>query len=299
MAEPHRSGFACFVGRPNAGKSTLTNALVGSKVAITSSKPQTTRHAIRGIVHRDDAQLVIIDTPGLHRPRTLLGERLNDIVHSTWSEVDVVGLCVPANEKVGPGDRFIAAELKKIAKRTPVIGVVTKTDLVKPEQVAEQLLALQEVMEFTDLIPVSAVDGFQVGALADLLVRHLPEGPQLYPGGELTDEPEQTLVAELIREAALEGVRDELPHSIAVTVEEMLPHEGRDDMIDVHAFLYVERPSQKGIILGHKGERLKDVGARARQQIEGLLGSKVYLALHIKVAKEWQRDPRQLRRLGF
>ncbi|EME52148.1 GTPase Era [Amycolatopsis decaplanina] len=299
MAEPHRSGFACFVGRPNAGKSTLTNALVGSKVAITSSKPQTTRHAIRGIVHRDDAQLVIIDTPGLHRPRTLLGERLNDIVHSTWSEVDVVGFCVPANEKVGPGDRFIAAELKKIAKRTPVIGVVTKTDLVKPEQVAEQLLALQEVMEFAELIPVSAVDGFQVGALADLLVRHLPEGPQLYPGGELTDEPEQTLVAELIREAALEGVRDELPHSIAVTVEEMLPHEGRDDMIDVHAFLYVERPSQKGIILGHKGERLKDVGARARQQIEGLLGSKVYLDLHIKVAKEWQRDPRQLRRLGF
>ncbi|WP_181772629.1 GTPase Era [Amycolatopsis pittospori] len=299
MAEPHRSGFACFVGRPNAGKSTLTNALVGSKVAITSSKPQTTRHAIRGIVHRDDAQLVIIDTPGLHRPRTLLGERLNDIVHSTWSEVDVVGLCVPANEKVGPGDRYIAAELKKIAKRTPVIGIVTKTDLVKPEQVAEQLLALQEVMEFAELIPVSAVDGFQVGALADLLVHHLPEGPQLYPGGELTDEPEQTLVAELIREAALEGVRDELPHSIAVTVEEMLPHEGRDDMIDVHAFLYVERPSQKGIILGHKGERLKDVGARARQQIEGLLGSKVYLDLHIKVAKEWQRDPRQLRRLGF
>ncbi|MFC3453103.1 GTPase Era [Amycolatopsis speibonae] len=299
MTEPHRSGFACFVGRPNAGKSTLTNALVGSKVAITSSKPQTTRHAIRGIVHRDDAQLVIIDTPGLHRPRTLLGERLNDIVHSTWSEVDVVGLCVPANEKVGPGDRFIAAELKKIAKRTPVIGIVTKTDLVKPEQVAEQLLALQEVMEFAELIPVSAVDGFQVGALADLLVRHLPEGPQLYPGGELTDEPEQTLVAELIREAALEGVRDELPHSIAVTVEEMLPHEGRDDMIDVHAFLYVERPSQKGIILGHKGERLKDVGARARQQIEGLLGTKVYLDLHIKVAKEWQRDPRQLRRLGF
>ncbi|HEY2063483.1 GTPase Era [Amycolatopsis sp. NBC_01480] len=299
MAAPHRSGFACFVGRPNAGKSTLTNALVGSKVAITSSKPQTTRHAIRGIVHREDAQLVIIDTPGLHRPRTLLGQRLNDIVHSTWSEVDVVGLCVPADEKVGPGDRFIAAELTKIAKRTPVIGIVTKTDLVPPEQVAEQLLALQKVMEFADLVPVSAVDGFQVQTVADLLVARLPEGPQLYPDGELTDEPEQTLVAELIREAALEGVRDELPHSIAVTVEEMLPHEGRDDMIDVHAFLYVERPSQKGIILGHKGERLREVGASARRQIEGLLGSKVYLDLHVKVAKEWQRDPRQLRRLGF
>jgi GTP-binding protein Era len=295
----HRSGFACFVGRPNAGKSTLTNALVGTKVAITSSKPQTTRHAIRGIVSREDAQLVLIDTPGLHRPRTLLGERLNDIVHTTWSEVDVVGLCVPANEKIGPGDKFIAAELQKIATRTPVIGIVTKTDLVQPQQVAEQLLALQEVMDFAELIPVSAVDGFQVGALADLLVGKLPEGPQLYPGGELTDEPEQTLVAELIREAALEGVRDELPHSIAVTVEEMLPHEGRDDLIDVHAFLYVERPSQKGIILGHKGERLREVGATARKNIEALLGSKVYLDLHIKVAKEWQRDPRQLRRLGF
>ncbi|MEU8633482.1 GTPase Era [Amycolatopsis sp. NPDC048633] len=295
----HRSGFACFVGRPNAGKSTLTNALVGTKVAITSSKPQTTRHAIRGIVHREDAQLVLIDTPGLHRPRTLLGERLNDIVHTTWSEVDVVGLCVPANEKIGPGDKFIAAELQKIAKRTPVIGIVTKTDLVQPQQVAEQLLALQDVMDFAELIPVSAVDGFQVGALADLLVTRLPEGPQLYPGGELTDEPEQTLVAELIREAALEGVRDELPHSIAVTVEEMLPREGRDDLIDVHAFLFVERPSQKGIILGHKGERLREVGATARKNIEALLGSKVYLDLHIKVAKEWQRDPRQLRRLGF
>ncbi|MEU0789881.1 GTPase Era [Amycolatopsis sp. NPDC005961] len=295
----HRSGFACFVGRPNAGKSTLTNALVGTKVAITSSKPQTTRHAIRGIVSREDAQLVLIDTPGLHRPRTLLGERLNDIVHTTWSEVDVVGFCVPANEKIGPGDKFIAGELQKIAKRTPVIGIVTKTDLVQPQQVAEQLLALQEVMEFAELIPVSAVDGFQVGALADLLVGKLPEGPQLYPGGELTDEPEQTLVAELIREAALEGVRDELPHSIAVTVEEMLPREGRDDLIDVHAFLFVERPSQKGIILGHKGERLREVGATARKNIEALLGSKVYLDLHIKVAKEWQRDPRQLRRLGF
>jgi GTPase len=296
---PHRSGFACFVGRPNAGKSTLTNALVGTKVAITSSKPQTTRHAIRGIVHRADAQLIIVDTPGLHRPRTLLGQRLNDVVRETWSEVDVVGFCVPADQKVGPGDRFIAAELKKVAKRTPVIGVITKTDLVPQQQVAEQLIAMQEVLDFAELIPVSAVDGFQLATLADLLVTRLPEGPQLYPDGELTDEPEATLVAELIREAALEGVRDELPHSIAVTVEEMVPHEGRDDMIDVHALLYVERPSQKGIVLGHKGERLRDVGASARKQIEALLGSKVYLELHIKVAKEWQRDPKQLRRLGF
>ncbi|WP_216216232.1 GTPase Era [Amycolatopsis aidingensis] len=295
----HRSGFACFVGRPNAGKSTLTNALVGSKVAITSSKPQTTRHAIRGIVHRPDAQLVIIDTPGLHRPRTLLGERLNDIVHSTWAEVDVVGFCVPADEKIGPGDRYIATELRKVARRTPVLGVVTKTDLVSQDRVAEQLVALQELMDFAELVPVSAVDGFQVGTVADLLVGRLPEGPQLYPDGDLTDEPEQTLVAELIREAALEGVRDELPHSIAVTVEEMHPRDGRADLVDVYALVYVERPSQKGIILGHKGERLKQVGATARRHIEALLGSKVYLDLHIKVAKDWQRDPKQLRRLGF
>lgn len=299
MSEPHRSGFACFVGRPNAGKSTLTNALVGSKVAITSSKPQTTRHAIRGIVHRPDAQLIIVDTPGLHRPRTLLGQRLNDLVYATWSEVDVVGLCVPADEKIGPGDRYIAGELRKVAKRTPVIGVVTKTDLATKEQVAAQLVAMQDLFDFAEIVPVSAKDGFQLDVLADLLVRRLPEGPELYPGGELTDEPEQRLVAELIREAALEGVRDELPHSLAVTIEEMVPREGRDDLLDVHAFLYVERPSQKGIVLGHKGQRLKQVGTQARKQIENLLGTKIYLDLHVKIAKDWQRDPKQLRRLGF
>lgn len=299
MSEPHRSGFACFVGRPNAGKSTLTNALVGSKVAITSSKPQTTRHAIRGIVHRPDAQLIIVDTPGLHRPRTLLGQRLNDLVYATWSEVDVIGLCVPADEKIGPGDRYIAGELRKVAKRTPVMGVVTKTDLTSRDQVAAQLVAMQELFDFAEIVPVCAKDGFQLDTLADLLVKRLPEGPELYPGGELTDEPEQRLVAELIREAALEGVRDELPHSLAVTIEEMVPREGRDDLLDVHAFLYVERSSQKGIVLGHKGQRLKQVGTHARTQIENLLGTKIYLDLHVKIAKDWQRDPKQLRRLGF
>ncbi|CAM4057399.1 GTPase Era [Kibdelosporangium persicum] len=299
IPDGHRSGFACFVGRPNAGKSTLTNALVGTKVAITSSKPQTTRHAIRGIVHRPDAQLVIVDTPGLHRPRTLLGQRLNDLVMSTWSEVDVIGFCLPADQRIGPGDRFIAQQLAKVSKRTPVVGVVTKTDLASPAQIAEQLVAAQSLMEFAEIIPVSAVDGFQVGQLSDLLVAQLPDGPPLYPEGELTDEPEVTLVAELVREAALEGVRDELPHSIAVVVEEMAFREGRDDLIDVYAELYVERPSQKGIILGHKGERLKKVGTAARTQIEALLGAKVFLDLHVKVAKDWQRDPKQLRRLGF
>jgi GTPase len=295
----HRSGFACFVGRPNAGKSTLTNRLVGSKVAITSSKPQTTRHAIRGIVNRPDAQLVIVDTPGLHRPRTLLGQRLNDLVYATWSEVDVVGFCVPADQKIGPGDRYIAESLARIGKRTPVIGVVTKTDVVGKQRVAEQLVALEQVMDFADLVPVSAVTGYQTDLLTELLVDHLPEGPRLYPEGELTDEPETTLIAELIREAALEGVRDELPHSLAVDVDEMIPREDRDDLIDVHAVIYVERQSQKAIVIGRGGQRLREVGSSARRHIQALLGSRIYLDLHVKVAKDWQRDPKQLRRLGF
>jgi GTPase len=293
-----RSGFACFVGRPNSGKSTLTNALVGAKVAITSSRPQTTRHAVRGILHRPDAQLVIIDTPGLHKPRTLLGSRLNDVVRETWSTVDVIGLCVPADAPVGRGDEFIAGELRSVAARTPVLGVVTKTDLAPPEQVAERLTEVAALMELAEVVPCSAVDGFQVGLLADLLVAQLPEGPPLYPDGELTDEPEETLVAELIREAALEGVRDELPHSIAVVIDEMVPRPGRD-LLDVHAVIYIERPSQKGIVIGRGGERLRRVGTDARRQIEKLLGTQVYLDLHVKIAKDWQRDPRQLRRLGF
>ena len=298
MSSSHRSGFACVVGRPNAGKSTLVNALVGQKVAITSDRPQTTRHAVRGIVHRADAQLVVVDTPGLHKPRTLLGERLNDLVRSTLAEVDLVVFCVPANEKVGPGDRFLAAELAKL-KRTPVFAVVTKTDLADRATVARQLVAVSNLSEWAEIVPVSAVADDQVDLLADLLVARLPEGPALYPEGELTDEPEQTMVAELIREAALEGVREELPHSLAVVVEEMAPREDRDDLVDVHAVLYVERPSQKAIVIGSGGARLRDVGTRARQQAEALLGTRIFLDLRVKVAKDWQRDPAQLRRLGF
>jgi GTP-binding protein Era len=301
-----RSGFACFVGRPNAGKSTLTNALVGSKVAITSSKPQTTRTVVRGIVHRPDAQLVLVDTPGLHRPRTLLGERLNDLVTTTWAEVDVVAACFPADERIGPGDRFLVTELAKV-RRTTQVAVATKTDLVPPDRLAEHLVAIARLGEETgvawqEVVPVSAVSGHQVALLADLLVAQLPEGPALYPDGELTDTPEETLVAELIREAALEGVRDELPHSIAVVVEEMGLREDRPEdkpLLDVHANLFVERPSQKGIVIGHRGARLREVGTAARRQIEALLGTPVYLDLHVKIAKDWQRDPKQLRRLGF
>ncbi|MCA2183419.1 GTPase Era [Nonomuraea glycinis] len=296
--DSHRAGFACFVGRPNVGKSTLMNALVGTKVAITSSKPQTTRRVIRGIVHRPDAQIVIVDTPGLHRPRTLLGERLDSLVLSTLTEVDVIGFCVPANEPIGKGDRFIAEKLTAV-KNTPVVAVVTKCDLATREQIAAQLLAVSQIAEFAAIVPVSAQSGEQLDVLGDVLIEHLPESPPLYPGGQLTDEPEQVLVGELIREAVLEGVRDELPHSIAVVVDEMMAREGRDDLLDVYAHMFVERPSQKAIVIGHKGERLRDVGTRARKQIEALLGTKVYLDLRISVAKDWQRDPKQLRRLGF
>ena len=306
----YRSGFACLVGRPNAGKSTLTNALVGEKVAITSSRPQTTRHTIRGIVHRPDGQLVLVDTPGVHKPRTLLGERLNDLVRATLLEVDVIGLCIPADEPVGAGDRFIAAELAELhrvagagrRRRPPVVVIVTKTDRVAKAALPPQLIAASQLLEADDVVPVSAVEGYQVDELTEVLFGHLPAGPPLYPDGELTDEPERIMIAELVREAALEGVRDELPHSLAVVVEDLEQRPGRsedDPLLDVRAFVYVERDSQKGIIIGRGGERLQDVGARARAEIEKLLGRQVFLSLRVKVAKEWQRDSKQLGRLGF
>ncbi|WP_061962374.1 GTPase Era [Demequina flava] len=299
-APTHRSGFACFVGRPNVGKSTLMNALVGEKVAIMSSRPQTTRRAIRGILNREDSQLVIVDTPGLHRPRTLLGERLNDLVRETFSEVDVIGFCLPANEKIGPGDQWIARELSEA--RAPVVAIVTKVDTVSRDKVGEHLLAVQQLGEWADIVPVSSVKDIQVDVIHDVLVRHLPEGPPLYPEGEVTDEPEDVRIAELIREAALEGVRDELPHSLAVVIEEMVEpgdETSQRDVLEIRAHIFVERDSQKGIVIGRGGARLKDVGSTSREGIQRLLGRKVYLDLHVKVAKDWQRDPKQLGRLGF
>lgn len=355
-----RSGFASLVGRPNAGKSTLTNAMVGQKVAITSNRPQTTRHTIRGIVHKDEYQLILVDTPGIHRPRTLLGERLNDLVAGTLSQVDVLGFCIPANEKIGPGDRYIASQLVASSNK-PVVAIVTKADTVNSDELREQLLAVEalgeEVMSaeraqrtkraahraqkkggkggknastpfakgsgpaaqrrageisepmpvdgkggWAAIIPVSAIQHFQVDAVADLLSQYVPLSPPLYPEGELTDEPEATLIAELVREAALEGAREELPHSIAVTVEEMEFREGRpadNPLLDVHVNLYVERESQKYIIIGKGGSNLRKIGTKAREQIEAMLGTRVYLNLHVKVAKEWQSDPRALNRLGF
>jgi GTPase len=299
-----RSGFVCFIGRPNTGKSTLTNALVGTKVAITANQPQTTRHTIRGIVHRDNFQIILIDTPGLHRPRTLLGQRLNELVKDTYSEVDVIGLCIPADERIGPGDRWILEQVRAIAPRTTLVAIVTKTDKVPRDRVAAQLIAVSELVgPDTEIVPVSATTGENLDVLTDLLAAQLPPGPAFYPDGELTDEPEEVLMAELIREAALEGVRDELPHSLAVVIEEVETREGRSpeqgELVDVHAILYVERDSQKGIVIGKGGARLREVGTAARIQIEKLLGTKVYLDLRVKIAKNWQRDPKQLGRLGF
>ncbi len=303
----HRSGFACFVGRPNAGKSTLTNALVGEKIAIASSKPQTTRHAVRGIINRDGAQLVLVDTPGLHKPRTLLGERLNTLVRDTWTEVDVVAVCLPANQHIGPGDTFIVNEVASLPQRPKLVALATKSDLVSGSRLRAHLLEIQQLEEssgvrWEHIVPVSALTGEQVDLVCDLLCSLLPEGPALYPDDVVTDEPTETRVAELIREAALEGVRDELPHSITVVVDEMRLREGRPadrPLMDVFASMVVERDSQKGILIGHKGSRLKEVGSAARTQIAALLGVPVHLDLHIKVLKEWQRDAKHLNRLGF
>jgi GTP-binding protein Era len=302
---PYVAGFACLVGRPNAGKSTLTNALVGQKVAITSSKPQTTRHTIRGIVTTPTSQLVLVDTPGLHKPRTLLGERLNDVVRETLLEVDVIGFCLPADQKIGPGDGFIARELKEIQqdRRRPVVAIATKIDAVDRQRLAEHLIAIDQLGDWAAIVPCSAVDGRQVQDVAQVLSTYLPSSPgPLYPEGQLTDEPDVVMIAELVREAALEGVRDELPNSLAVVVEEMVPREGRaadNRLLDVRVNVFVERPSQKAIVIGRGGSRLREVGTNARIGIEKLLGQKVYLDLHVKIAKDWQRDPKQLQRLGF
>ncbi|HJF14090.1 MAG TPA: GTPase Era [Enteractinococcus helveticum] len=309
--EHFRSGFVSLVGRPNVGKSTLTNAMVGSKVAITSSKPQTTRRVIRGIVSGDDHQLILVDTPGLHRPRTLLGERLNELVAETLAGMDAVAMCIPANEKIGPGDRFIAEQLAKLHK-TPIIALVTKIDTVTRGVLADQLIAVQQLGEdiltpdtgegFTEIVPVSVQGDVQVDTVVEVLTKYLPKSPALYPDGEVTDEPDDIMVAELIREAALEDVFDELPHSLAVVVTEMGLREDEPEdqpITDIYAAIYVERDSQKGIIIGKGGQQLRAIRQRARKNIQKLLGTRVYLDLVVKVAKEWQRNPKHMNRLGF
>jgi len=292
-----RAGFVSFVGRPNVGKSTLTNALVGEKVAITSSKPQTTRRAIRGIVHQEDGQLILVDTPGMHRPRTLLGERLNTIVQNTLADVDVVGFCIPANEKIGPGDRYINEQLDSFP-RAKKVAIVTKIDAASRPAVAQQLQAISELRDWEAIVPISSTDRIQLDTLATQLIRLMPLSSPLYPSDAITDEGIESRISELIREAVLEGVEDELPHSIAVTIDDMIERDDKD-LVEIYANLFVERDSQKGIIIGHRGERLQDVGARARVQVEKLVGKQVFLSIRVKVAKDWQRDPKLLGRLGF
>lgn len=298
--EGFRSGFISFVGRPNTGKSTLTNALVGEKIAITANQPETTRHPIRGIVPRPDAQIIVVDTPGLHRPRTLLGERLNEVVKDTYADMDLIGLTIPADEKIGPGDRWILDAVKKVAPKTPILGIVTKADKVSRDQVAVQLMALHELLGGeSEVVPVSAVTGEQRDVLLDVITGLLPEGPKFYPDDHVTDDDTETRIAELIREAALAGLKDELPHSVAVQIDEILPNEEREDVLDVHAVIYVERPGQKSIIIGKDGRRLGRIIHNARPEVIKILGQNVFLDLRIKVLKNWQQDPKQLGRLGF
>ena len=300
--EDFRAGFVSIVGRPNVGKSTLTNALVGHKIAITSGRPETTRHNIRGIVHGENYQLVLVDTPGYHRPRTLLGKRLNDMVREALSEVDVVLFCLPADQRIGPGDQFIARELRGIKR--PIIAVATKCDAVPRDRVMKHLLSIEKLGEWTAIVPVSSVEGKGIDHLREVLAQTVPLSPPLYPEGDVTDESRDTLIAEFIREAALEGVRDELPHSLAVQVEEIIERPRREGgdrppMLDIHVNVYVERDSQKAIIIGRKGSHLKQIGTQARAHIEELLGRRVYLDLHVRTAKDWQSDPKMLGRLGF
>lgn len=298
--EGFRSGFVSFVGRPNTGKSTLTNALVGEKIAITADQPETTRHPIRGLVHRDDAQIIVVDTPGLHRPRTLLGERLNESVRDTYADVDLIGFTIPANEKVGPGDRWILDAVRNAAPRTPIIGIITKIDRVSRDQVAAQLMAVHELLDGRgEVVPVSGATGEGVEVLTKVLAGLLPEGPKFYPDDHITDEDTNTRISESIREAALSGLKDELPHSVAVEVDEILPDPERPGVLAVHAVLYVERPGQKEIITGFKGQRLGRIIHTSRQDIIKILGTNVFLDLRIKVLKNWQSDPKSLNRLGF
>ena len=298
-----RSGFVAIVGRPNVGKSTLINALVGSKIAITSHHPNTTRSAIRGIVHGDNFQAVLVDTPGVHKPKTLLGHRLNAVVDQSMDSVDVVILCIPADETSGAGDVYIAQEIAK-HPRAKKFAVITKTDLLSKEKLALRLTGIMELAQgFTwdEIIPVSAAIHDQIDLLNSLIGAALPAGPAYYPEGTTSDQAIDQLICEFIREAALQDVREELPHSIVVTIDEFGEREekGSRPFYDVHATIHVERDTQRAILLGHQGTRLKEIGIRARADIERALVAKIFLGLHIKVSKEWQRDARMLDKLGF
>ena len=292
----YRSGFVGIVGRPNVGKSTFVNYLARQKIAITSEKPQTTRNSIRCIITREDAQLIIVDTPGFHKPKDALGEKLNLAVRSTLRDVDLILFMLNASQTIGKGDVFIAGELEKI--KTPTAGVLNKVDLLNPERSEAQLEVVKHLYDFDLVLPLSSVTGEGMETLLDALVTFLPQGPQYYPPDVVTDQPENVIVAELIREKALELTREEVPYAVGVMVEEISPRQG-SDLVDVPAVIYVEKESQKGIIIGKGGRVIKEIGTRARKEIEPLLGSKVFLDLRVKVKKNWTKDPAFIKRLGY
>lgn len=299
-ATRHKAGFVAVVGRPNTGKSTLVNALVGKKVVITSHHPNTTRNPIRGIVSREDFQMILVDTPGVHKPKTLLGNRLNAMVTESLESVDAALICLPVNEAIGAGDEFIIAALAKVRK---IYVAVTKVDLAKPEMLMAKLAEVQEFLAklqvtATEIIPVSGKSREQTELLLGLLANALPESPSLYPEDITTDQATELMICEWIREAAIADLYEELPHSVMVTLDEWEKREGKE-MYDIHATIHVERDSQKGIIIGPKGSRLKEIGTKSRLGIEAFLEAKVFLALHVKISKEWQRDPKALARMGF
>lgn len=294
-SEGFRSGFVAVVGRPNVGKSTLVNALVGEKISITSDKPQTTRSAVRGILNERGLQVVFVDTPGYHKPQTLLGSRLNDVVRAAWSDVDLALFVVDGKSGVGRGDARVASDLDRAG--CPVLCVVNKTDAMKPHEIARSLAAVAELGEFEEFMPISAKSGDGVDELRSLVVSRTPEGPMFYPEGTNTDQPPPIFVAELVREKLLARTRDELPHSIAVVTED---YEERDDgLLEIRSTIYVERDSQKGIVIGKGGETIKAAGTEAREEVEALFGRRVFLDLTVKVEKDWQRRAHSLERLGF
>ena len=292
----YRSGFAGIVGRPNVGKSTLLNNLMRRKMAIISERPQTTRNKIRCVYTREDAQIVFVDTPGFHKPRNALGERLNQAVRETLAEVDTVAFMLDGSKAIGRGDAYIASQLSQLD--TPKVVVLNKIDRMTRKEVAAQSAAAEELGAFRAVIPVSARTGENVHTVIESIVETLPEGPKYYPDDMLTDQPASFIVAELIREKALQLTREEVPHSVAVVVEEMEPREGRG-LVDIDAVIYVERESQKGIVIGKGGKMLKEIGSRARGEIEPLLGDKVYLRLRVAVEKDWTKSPEMLKRLGY